>query len=57
MNDLTDQMETDQSNLIDQTSDLSSLAKQVKKLQSLENKILQDEESLKQKKKDLRWNL
>jgi hypothetical protein len=55
MNDLTDQMETDQSNLIDQTSDLSSLAKQVKKLQSLENKILQDEESLKQKKKDLEY--
>ena len=53
MNNLEQQMEKDQTNVIDQTSNINSLANQVKKLKSLEDDILQDEENLKSKKKNL----
>jgi hypothetical protein len=45
--------EEDQQNIIDNTDDLDSLAVQVKTLQSLENEIIADEKSLKEKKKNL----
>ena len=41
--------EEDQQNIIDNTDDLDSLAVQVKTLQSLENEIIEDEKSLKDK--------
>ena len=53
MNELTQQMEQDQTDVIDQTKNISSLANQVKKLKSLEVEITQDEELLKKKKKNL----
>jgi hypothetical protein len=45
--------EEDQQDIIDNTDNLDSLATQVKKLQNLENEIIADEESLKNKKKSL----
>jgi len=53
MNELTQQMEQDQTDLIDQTKDINSLANQVKKLRALEDEIRGDEELLKKKKKNL----
>ena len=53
MNELTQQMEQDQTDVIDQTKNISSLANQVKKLKSLEDEITQDEELLKKKKQNL----
>ena len=37
MNELTEQMEQDQTDVIDQTKDINSLANQVKKLKALDN--------------------
>ena len=37
MNELTQQMEEDQTDVIDQTKNISSLANQVKKLRALED--------------------
>ena len=45
--------EEDQQDIINNTGNLDSLAVQVKKLQSLENEIITDEKSLKEKKKNL----
>jgi hypothetical protein len=45
--------EEDQQDIIDSTGHLDSLAAQVKKLQSLENEIIAEEKSLKDKKKNL----
>ena len=53
MNELTQQMEKDQTDVIDQTKNINSLATQVKKLKSLEDEITQDEELLKKKKQNL----
>ena len=53
MNELTQQMEQDQTDVIDQTKNINSLANQVKKLKSLEDEITQDEELLKKKKQNL----
>jgi hypothetical protein len=53
MNELTQQMEQDQTDLIDQTKNINSLATEVKKLKALEDEITQDEELLKKKKKNL----
>ena len=53
MNELTEQMEQDQTDIIDQTKDINSLANQIKKLRALENEIKGDEELLKKKKKNL----
>ena len=53
MNELTEQMEQDQTDIIDQTKDINSLANQIKKLRALENEIKGDEELIKKKKKDL----
>ena len=53
MNELTQQMEEDQTDVIDQTKNISSLANQVKKLKALEDEIQDDEELIKKKKKNL----
>ena len=53
MNELTQQMEEDQTDVIDQTKNISSLANQVKKLRALEDEIKGDEELIKKKKKNL----
>ena len=53
MNELTQQMEEDQTEVIDQTKDINSLANQVKKLKALEDEIKGDEELIKKKKKNL----
>ena len=51
MNELAEQMEQDQTDVIDQTKDISSLANQVKKLRALEDEIKGDEELIKKKKR------
>ena len=53
MNELTQQMEQDQTEIIDQTKDINSLASQVKKLRAIEDEIKSDEELIKNKKKNL----
>jgi len=53
MNELEQQMEQDQTDVIDQTKNISSLATQVKKLKALEDEIKNDEELIKKKKKNL----
>ena len=53
MNELTQQMEEDQTDLIDQTKNITSLATQGKRLKALEDEILGDEDLLKKKKKNL----
>ena len=51
MNELTHQMEEDQTDLIDQTKNINSLASEVKKLKALEDEIKNDEELMKKRKK------
>ena len=53
MNELDQQMEQDQTDVIDQTKNINSLATQVKKLKALEDEIKNDEELIKNKKKNL----
>ena len=53
MNKLVEQMEKDQTVVIDNTSNLKSLADEVKKLRAMEDLINTMEETLKNKKKDL----
>ena len=53
MNKLVEQMEKDQTEVIDNTSNLKSLADEVKKLRAMEDLIKTMEETLKNKKKDL----
>jgi hypothetical protein len=53
MNKLVEQMEKDQTEVIDKTSNIKSLADEVKKLRAMEDLIKTMEETLKNKKKDL----
>ena len=53
MNKLVEQMEKDQTEVIDNTSNIKSLADEVKKLRAMEALIKTMEEALKNKKKDL----
>ena len=53
MNKLVDQMEKDQTEVIDKTSNIKSLANEVIKMRALEDEIKKDEEALKTKKKKL----
>ena len=53
MNKLVEQMEKDQTEVIDRTSNIKSLADEVKRLRSMEDQIKNMEETLKNKKKDL----
>ena len=53
MNELTQQMEEDQTDVIDKTKNIASLASQVKKLKALEDEIKFDEDLIKKKKKNL----
>ncbi len=53
MNKLVEQMEKDQTEVIDKTSNIKSLADEVKRLRSMEDQIKNMEEDLKNKKKDL----
>ena len=53
MNKLVEQMEKDQTEVIDRTSNIKSLADEVKRLRSMEDQIKNMEEDLKNKKKDL----
>ena len=53
MNKLVEQMEKDQTEVIDRTSNIKSLADEVKRLRSMEDQIKNMEDDLKNKKKDL----
>ncbi len=53
MNKLVEQMEKDQTEVIDKTSNIKSLAEEVKKLRDMEDHIKQQEESLKTNKRKL----
>ena len=53
MNNLVQQMEQDQTEVLDRTENIKSLASQVKSLKELEDEIKADEESLKNKKKEI----
>jgi hypothetical protein len=53
MNKLVEQMEKDQTEVIDKTSNIKSLADEVKRLRSIEDEIKNMEDNLKNKKKDL----
>ena len=53
MSDLVQQMEQDQTEVLDRTENINSLAGQVKNLKTLEDEIKTDEESLKKKKKEI----
>ena len=53
MNKLIDQMEKDQTEVIDKTSNIKSLAEEVKKLRTMEDQIKLQEEALKISKKEL----
>ena len=53
MNKLVEQMEKDQTEVIDNTSNIKTLADEVKKLRSIEDEIKHQEEALKTKKKEL----
>jgi hypothetical protein len=53
MNKLIDQMEKDQTEVIDKTSNIKSLAEEVKKLRTMEDQIKLQEEALKVSKREL----
>ena len=53
MNNLVQQMEQDQTEVLDRTENIKSLASQVKSLKELEDELKADEESLKNKKKEI----
>ena len=53
MNKLIDQMEKDQTEVIDKTSNIKSLAEEVKKLRTMEDQVKLQEEALKISKKEL----
>ena len=53
MNKLIDQMEKDQTEVIDKTSNIKSLAEEVKKLRTMEDQIKLQEEALKTSKREL----
>ena len=53
MNKLIDQMEKDQTEVIDKTSNIKSLAEEVKKLRTMEDQVKLQEEALKVSKREL----
>ena len=53
MNKLIEQMEKDQTEVIDKTSNIKSLAEEVKKLRTMEDQVKLQEEALKMSKKEL----
>ena len=53
MNKLIEQMEKDQTEVIDKTSNIKSLAEEVKKLRTMEDQIKLQEEALKSSKREL----
>ena len=53
MNKLVEQMEKDQTEVIDKTSNIKSLAEEVKKLRAMEDQVKLQEEALKMSKKEL----
>ena len=53
MNKLIDQMEKDQTEIIDKTSNIKSLAEEVKKLRTMEDQVKLQEEALKVSKREL----
>ena len=53
MNKLVEQMEKDQTDVIDKTSNIKSLAEEVKKLRTMEDQIKLQEEALKSSKREL----
>ena len=53
MSELINQMEKDQTEVLDRTENIKSLANQVKKLRDLEDKIKADEQALKNKEKEM----
>ena len=53
MSELINQMEKDQTEVLDRTENIKSLADQVKNLRNLEDEVKTTEESLKDKKKEL----
>ena len=53
MSELIQQMEKDQTEGLDRTENIKSLASQVKKLRDLEDQVKAEEQDLKDKKKEL----
>ncbi len=53
MNKLVQQMENDQTEVLDRTENIKSLANQVKKLRDLEDEVKAEEQSLKDKEKEI----
>ena len=53
MSELINEMEKDQTEVLDRTENIKSLADQVKKLRDLEDQVKTDEELLKDKRKEL----
>ena len=53
MSELINEMEKDQTEVLDRTENIKSLADQVKNLRNLEDDVKTTEESLKDKKKEL----
>jgi len=53
MNELVNEMEKDQTEVLDRTENIKSLADQVKKLRDLEDKVKAEEQALKDKEKEI----
>ena len=53
MNKLVQQMENDQTEVLDRTENIKSLANQVKKLRDIEDEVKAEEQSLKDKEKEI----
>ena len=53
MSELINQMEKDQTEVLDRTENIKSLADQVKKLRDLEDQVKAEEQTLKDKKKEM----
>ena len=53
MSELINQMETDQTEVLDRTENIKSLADQVKKLRDLEDQVKAEEQTLKDRKKEI----
>ena len=53
MSELINQMETDQTEVLDRTENIKSLADQVKKLRDLEDQVKAEEQALKDKEKEI----
>ena len=53
MSELINEMEKDQTEVLDRTENITSLADQVKRLRNLEDEFKNDEESLKNKKREI----